>query len=433
MESNNKTYEYPKGSGIKISPVLNEAKNKPSNSKDLSSSFRVTVPSRLTGSNRKMKQFKDKKEARIFAQQEWDYFRKHGDIVFEFSREEINQAIRAMKLAKEHGMELTKIVKFGIKRMCPDGGPRTVKETVDEFVSIKERRHEKGDLAVKSLRDTRSKAKKLSSLLGQKPINEISGKQLKDALTGLNRTYRTQRNYKSAWSEVFNFAKENKYTLDNPFDELSTEDKREIIGRGNDWNPPEILTIEEADLLLHCALVNPELNLLAAVTLGLFCGIRTEEIKKLKWENVKLNDDNPHVNIPLEIAKKRRLRQVEISPNAIEWLMQCPKRIGRITENNHENDYQKRFRTLHLKCGISEKIDGKIASNWKQNAMRHSFGTYHCALHENPIKTSNELGHKRGDDVLFTHYRSLATKADGRAYFNIRPDINKEKLLKFAS
>ncbi|MDC0369322.1 site-specific integrase [Opitutales bacterium] len=432
MKSNNRTYEYPKGSGIKISLVLNGSKNTSNNSKELSSSFRATIPTRLTGGKRRIKQFKQEKEARVFAKEEWDFFRTQGDIYFDLSREEIRQAFNAMQLAKENEADLLKVVKFGIERMYPEGGSKTVKETVDEFVAIKEKRHEKGDLALKSLRDIRSKAKKISLLLGKKPIKEVSGKQLKKALTGLNKTHRTQKNYKSLWSEVFKFAKENKYIIDNPFDELSTEDKKEIIGRGNDWNPPEILTIEEANLLLHTALANPELNLLAAVTLGLFCGIRTEEIKKLKWENVKLNEDNPHVNIPLEIAKKRRLRQVEISPNAVKWLMQCPKRSGKITENNHENDYQKRFRTLHLKCGISEKIDGKIVSHWKQNAMRHSFGTYHCALHENPIKTSNELGHKSGDDVLYTHYRSLATKAEGRAFFNIRPVINKEKLLNFA-
>lgn len=432
MESNNKTYEFPKGSGIKISLVLNESKNKSVNSKKLSSSFRATIPTRLTGGKRRIKQFKLEKEARVFAKEEWDYFRTQGNIFFDLSREEIRQALSAMQLAKENEADLLKVVKFGIERMCPEGGSKTVNETVEEFVAIKEKRHEKKDLALKSLRDARSKAQKLSLLLGKKPIKEVSGKQLKKALTGLNKTHRTQRNYKSLWSEVFKFAKENKYIIDNPFDELSTEDKKEIIGRGNDWNPPEILSIEEAESLLHTALANPELNLLPAVTLGLFCGIRTEELKKLKWENVKLNDENPHVIIPLEIAKKRRLRRVEISPNAVEWLMQCPKRSGNITENNHENDYQKRFRTLHLKCGISKRIEGKIVSNWKQNAMRHSFGTYHCALHENPIKTSNELGHKSGDDVLFTHYRSLTTRAEGLAYFNIRPGINKDKLLNFA-
>ena len=64
--------------------------------------------------------------------------------------------------------------------------------------------------------------------------------------------------------------------------------------------------------------------------------------------------------------------------------------------------------------------------------MRHSFGTYHFALHGNSIKTSHEMGHKTGDDVLFDHYRSLATKADAKAFFDLRPDTALGKELKIA-
>ena len=63
--------------------------------------------------------------------------------------------------------------------------------------------------------------------------------------------------------------------------------------------------------------------------------------------------------------------------------------------------------------------------------MRHSFGTYHFALHGNSIKTSHEMGHKTGGhEVLFEHYRSLATNADAKAFFDLRPDTALEKRAK---
>ena len=64
--------------------------------------------------------------------------------------------------------------------------------------------------------------------------------------------------------------------------------------------------------------------------------------------------------------------------------------------------------------------------------MRHSFGTYHFALQGDPIKTSVQMGHKTGDDVLFDHYRNLATKNDAKAYFALFPAINDSRTIRFA-
>ena len=248
----------------------------------------------------------------------------------------------------------------------PEGGIKKVHEVVSEFVQIKERRQAKGDLKERSLRDARARAEMLTTLLGDFKINEISGKDLKNSLLGIGRSFRTLRNYRSIWSEVFKFAKQRKYILDNPFDDLSKEDVKEIIGTGDDWNPPGILEIKEAELLLNTAFEEPELKLLPAIILGLFCGVRTEEIKQLKWENIKLDDSETLCGYPKRNSKKRRMRNVQISPNAVEWLLQCEDRTGAITSNRFENDYQRRFRALLIKCGFIEKVKGGYKSHWKE-------------------------------------------------------------------
>ena len=432
MGSSAGIYEYPKNSGIKISLVLNESLDLRNADRVTSQSYRVTIPARLSSGKRKIKQFRSEKEAKVFAKEEWDNFRILGEDFSDLTKDERKEAINAWKMAKRSGVSLMEVVEFGIRRMCPEGGVKKVQEVVNEFVQIKERRQAKGDLKERSLRDARARAEMLTTLLGDSKINEISGRDLKNSLLGIGRSFRTLRNYRSIWSEVFKFAKQRKYILDNPFDDLSKEEVKEIIGSGDDWNPPGILEINEAKLLLDTALSNPELQLLPAIILGLFCGVRTEEIKQLKWENIKLDDSDPYLVIPREIAKKRRMRNVQISPNAVEWFLQSKDRSGAITSNRFENDYQRRFRALLIKCGFIVKVKGGYKSHWKRNAMRHSFGTYHFALHGNSIKTSHEMGHKTGDDVLFDHYRSLATKADAKAFFDLRPDTALGKELKIA-
>ncbi len=64
--------------------------------------------------------------------------------------------------------------------------------------------------------------------------------------------------------------------------------------------------------------------------------------------------------------------------------------------------------------------------------MRHSFGSYHYALHGNPLETSRQLGHKASDQVLFDHYRALATKTQAEAYFAIKPPASAANIVRFA-
>ena len=74
---------------------------------------------------------------------------------------------------------------------------------------------------------------------------------------------------------------------------------------------------------------------------------------------------------------------------------------------------------------------GVWQSTWENNAMRHSFGSYHYALHGNPLETARLLGHKASDQVLFDSYRALATKAHAEAFFAISPPATAGKLVRF--
>jgi len=130
------------------------------------------------------------------------------------------------------------------------------------------------------------------------------------------------------------------------------------------------------------------------------------------WSLHRFSDTQPVVTIGAKIAKKRRIRHVEIPPTAVRWLSLVTERKGPVTSNLTTSDHRVRFAKLVKASGFKK---------WESNAMRHSFGTYHFALHGNALETSRLLGHKASDQVLFDHYRALATKAQGQAYFAIVP------------
>jgi len=172
------------------------------------------------------------------------------------------------------------------------------------------------------------------------------------------------------------------------------------------------LSPTDAEKLLVAAFAHPELDLGAAVVLGLFAGIRTEEIKRLQWAAVRLADASPFVVIGPEIAQKRRIRNAPLPACAVAWLRRWPRPAsGPVARSEHANDFQKRFKKLSTAAKLT----------WESNAMRHSFGSYHYALHGNSVETARILGHQTDDTVLFSHYRALTTKDQGSAFFATFP------------
>lgn len=52
-----------------------------------------------------------------------------------------------------------------------------------------------------------------------------------------------------------------------------------------------------------------------------------------------------------------------------------------------------------------------------KNGARHSFVSYHLSLFENTELTALQAGHSR--EILFRHYRELATRDEAESYFTI--------------
>ncbi len=428
-----RSWEYPKGSGVKVGEIVNLTKGKA-----FGGSFLVTIPAKLTGTVRKRRQFGSKRDAEEWAAQQVAGVRKQGEDYFRATESEKRQFVESLPNVRKlkggifkavdlllrlesEKLDPDKAVEFAIRHLKPEGGIKTLADVVEELRRSKEMRFLRGDLRKSSYGDFRQRGAKLCEAFGNEAINELVKDDFKEWLIGLGGSPRTTKNYLSVASEIMKHAFQSGYVVESPLDKLSMVERKDLIGNG-DAKEPSILAIDEAKRILDAAWRNEDLTLLPAVTLGLFCGIRTEELKRLEWENVKLTDSIPVVTISGAIAKKRRIRHVEIPENALEWLSLCENRKGRITYSEINDDYQKRFRQLLKATGFLKKDErGVWRSQWDTNSMRHSFGSYHFALHGNSLETSRLLGHRASDQVLFDHYRALATKDQAARYFAIKP------------
>ena len=71
---------------------------------------------------------------------------------------------------------------------------------------------------------------------------------------------------------------------------------------------------------------------------------------------------------------------------------------------------RKQFRDAVVAAGLAP---------WKQDCLRHSFGTYSLALHENENQLALQMGNS--PTIIHAHYRVPVAREIAEAYFNITP------------
>ena len=128
-------WEHPKGSKIYIREIINLNGGDAYNG-----SYMVTIPSKVTGSGRKRRQFKTKAKAEKWASEEFSGSNKQGEDYFKLSPVLRRQLVAVAPLLKTHKLTLQEVVDFAVPRLRPEGGKMTVVELVKEMVASKQAR-----------------------------------------------------------------------------------------------------------------------------------------------------------------------------------------------------------------------------------------------------------------------------------------------------
>ena|SRR5215472_730630 len=226
------------------------------------------------------------------------------------------------------------------------------------------------------------------------PVATITSGEIDDWLRSLNVSPVTRNHYRRLILLAFNFAVRRGYAAENPAKETAKAKERGgVIG---------ILTVTQAARLLECA--TPDV--LPYIAIGLFAGLRRAEIQRLDWSEIDF--DSGLIEVKAEKSKTAQRRFVRIQPNLREWLLPLRKHKGNVTSE----DFRKQFDVARLAAGIIE---------WPDNALRHSFASYHLAHFEDAASTALQLGH-HDSRVTSAHYRELVRPKDAERYWNIKPE-----------
>ena len=265
------------------------------------------------------------------------------------------------------------------------------------------------------IRHVRRVLEVLVESFGDRLLQDISRKELETWLKSLKFAPVTIKNWRSNITAAWNWFEKNELIEKNIAKGLELP-KIEMGEIG-------ILTVEETERLFRAnEKIDPEVCGLMA--LGLFAGMRTSAIPRVDYNEITMRQG---ILTPAEKTKKNRRNYIENLPdNLWAWLERTPKSAFGWCERK----WKKRRESALRRAGLL--VNGKQLKtpdeNGKfpqkrippHNAFRHSFASYHVAWKRDFQDTALIMSHK-GTDILFKHYRGVATKEDAEKYFKIYP------------
>jgi len=257
--------------------------------------------------------------------------------ITDHQREDAAAALDALVKADCREVSLHDAVKFYVLHHRPAGGNITLENVREKFL---ENRQQAG-LRPRSLHDLETRtAQFIRHIGGTVDIKTITTAQVADYIQRPGISAQSAKNDWTVLHSLFQFAKHPRH-----FKGKATPKTAPLTG----WiaaNPladipkpcfqgeqmPTLIDLDAAARLLAAAHASRESDgLLAYVVLGLFAGLRPSEILNLDWNDIELTGEHPLVNI--RRSKTRAgIRNVDLSPLAVEWLSHCPNQSGPVAK-----------------------------------------------------------------------------------------------------
>lgn len=290
--------------------------------------------------------------------------------------------------------------------------PQLVSEVVDEFIADKERR-KRSAIHVQHLES------QLSRFAGSalQNIATVTASEIDAFLDSLQTGKhpigpRTRDNFADAIVTLYKWAKMKRYVP-------SDYDETDRITRlsNNEDGAIEIYSPAELGALLAKA----DSKLLPFLAIGAFAGLRSSEIMRLDWADVRTENGEPHIVVQKGKVKLRgkSRRIVPMTENLRAWLKPHAKKNGPVWPYSVPYLYEM-LRELAPKAeALLRETDPKAKLEWLSNALRHSFISYRVASIKNVAQVALEAGNS--PQMIFSNYRELVTEQEAAQWFSLSP------------
>jgi integrase len=317
---------------------------------------------------------------------------------------EIKPSGRSLELAATEYAEAVKLlgsrtslveaVRFYVRHHPTSLPAKSVSDVVDELIAAKRA----DGLSLRHLSDLDSRLGRFARECPGK-LAGLTSKELQAWLNGLGVGSRGRNNFRAHLVSLFNFAKATGYLPKHQPTEADSLTK----AKGADAPIGIYQPTELAKLLEHA-----DDSLVPYLAIGGFAGLRTAELMRLSWQEVKL--DQGFIEVTAGKAKTAQRRLVPVQPNLALWLQPHVKTSGSVFK----------LSTINQKASHFAR---NLKTEWPPNGLRHSYASYRLAQ----CKIAGEVAMEMGNSprMIFQHYRELVTPADAEQWWKIVPSISK--------
>jgi integrase len=361
---------------------------------------------------RKTRSFSAMEEARMIAQQISVRLTNGSTVADEATKRDIDLLRHCERVATDHGVSLSAAldewasarkaageiplsdaVRFYQANRADLFAVRTNVQVAAEFV-VSLKRKGVSDIYV---RNATSSLKRFTDTMAGN-IADVSVADINRFLDGFKKLGPVSKNgIRRNLVTMFGFAKKQGYL--HP-------DRKTAAEQSDSFKEPEkeieIFTPDEMRDLLLAA----HARILPLIAIGGFCGIRSAEVERLTWQDIKW--DRGHIEIAGHKAKTAARRLVPLPENLKAWLAPWREETGPIL-------------TISDVSGAlgDTAVKAKIPGGWRQNALRHSFISYRVSMTGDVARTSLEAGNS--PKMIFRHYREIVDEEAARTWFAITP------------
>ena len=356
---------------------------------------------RLPGGKRKRLFFKSEKEAVNELEKLKTRLLNEGRAGLLVSDELRAEAAKCAGKLKPFGRTITEAVDHYIDFLQRTVRSCTVSELVETLLAAKKQ----DGKSHAYLLDLTKRVNRFAAEFGERKVSDIQAREIDDWLRALPLSPKSRNNFRANVGVLFSYAVDRGFIERNPIERTG---KAKLVDK-----PPEIFTPEElAALLAHA-----DADILPALAIGAFAGLRHAEIKRLEWSEINLV--RGFINVSAEKAKTARRRLVKIVPCLAGWLAPYAGNTGRVFAANARNKTEAARKAAGLK-------------RWPNNGLRHSFASYHVAHFGDAARTAMELGHAT-PQMLFSTYRELVGPEEAARYWQIMPPSTPENVIGIAT
>ena len=366
----------------------------PTLTKDRSKPWKVDLSAKFSESGQRERHFfATRKLAEGFIEKQRIRITNTGNQISLLSPAQREAAAKSFELLGERNpMTLVTLVHDWLNKQEMDSQSVTLGEAWDSFAAS---RSDKSTHYHRQLRSARYRFQEIEN----NKVSVISWRDIESCIS--NHPATAFNGYLRVVRAVLNFSVNQGWVKENPSAriEFRSKPKTEV----------QILSNSQvARLLIACKKHYPQD--LAYFAIGLFAGVRPEELLRLEWEMIRLEEK--HILMPARITKTGRKRIVDIEPALEAWLGLTIKNgavtTGPIVESSNLRNRLRHVRTM---AGIDE---------WPQDGMRHTYASNYLAFHESLDRLLLNMGHS-DSKMLWKHYHKAVLKKEAISFWDLYP------------